>query len=255
MSEKKSFAKLTQLPDKFWEALIIFAFVILISPFLSGMDFGVVKVPQFSPFWNAILFPIGICLFTLTALAFYPFFGSSVKNNIYWAITVILALLVITEILVLYFFPTIKIMLVEVDYISPRGVAHLKVKGDSKKLVSNDFKIFVFTRVPKNEPLWWYDPVANTGFDPVDGKWEAEAIVGSNDEGRRICHPTEVEVIAIASTDEEMKKEFAKNTDSTPYIKYFNKFNTYSEKTTLTVTPKTIPVCCVNDKDPECAPK
>ena len=252
MKEKKSFVELSHLPDKFWEVFIIFTFVILISPFFSGMDFGVVKVPQFSPFWNSILLPIGFGLFTLAALSFYPFFSNSKVNNFYWFFTILLILFNLVFLGIFLVYPTVEINKTELDHISPRGVAHINTEGNSKNLTSNDFKIFVFTRIPDKDVEWWYDEVASTSFDPRNGNWEAEAIAGNNSDDRRICQTTEVEIIAIASTQDEMNKEFSKNPNTEKYIKYYSKFRTLSGVNKYVVEPKEKPICCEDKENDEC---
>ncbi|HVE58933.1 MAG TPA: hypothetical protein VNB22_19015 [Pyrinomonadaceae bacterium] len=242
--EKKSFVKLTQLPEKFWEVLIVFAFIILISPFLSGMDFGVIKTPKFSPYLSAILFPIASCIFVLTALAFYPFYGKSRDNNLYWTITIVLFILLLTELLVFYFYPTINIEKIELDHVSEHGVAHINIVGNSRKLFSNDFKIFVFTRVIEHGNEWWHDTDADTDFNPTAKNWKAEAIAGDDSENRRICSATEVEIIAIGSTDEEMNKEFANNKNAEHHIKYIDKFMINSGIAKTVIEPPSLPKNC-----------
>lgn len=255
MSERKSFVELSQLPEKFWEVLIVFNLILTISPFFSGLDFGVFKVPKFSPYWNSILFPIGLGLLILNILAFRKCLKDSFEDRAYRIITAILAVAILIEILLIYFYPTILIEKVELNYISSRGVAHLSVDGKSHKLFSNDFKIFVFSRVIPDKQ-WWYDRIAETDVNPQAKNWKIEAIAGNNSDGQRICKKTEIEIIAIGSTEDEMNQIFAKNTskDAT-YIQYYETFPIRSEVSKIILEPDPIPICCVNDKHNECEKK
>jgi hypothetical protein len=60
------------LPDSFNSVLLVFAFVLLLSPYFSGMDFGLFKIPRFTPTAKKRLQYIGPALFIISALLFIP---------------------------------------------------------------------------------------------------------------------------------------------------------------------------------------
>ncbi len=58
------FAKLG-IPDQFVLLLITFGFILLLAPYFSGFDFGIFKIPEFSPQTKARLRILGPVFFLL----------------------------------------------------------------------------------------------------------------------------------------------------------------------------------------------
>jgi hypothetical protein len=72
MTERVSLFKVTQIPESFGAVLLIFFFILLLSPYFSGADFGIFKIPLFTDKakrWFKIIGPI---LFVCCALSFLP---------------------------------------------------------------------------------------------------------------------------------------------------------------------------------------
>lgn len=68
----KSLFKISELPDSFGAVLLIFSFILLLSPYLSGADFGVFKIPVFNASANRWLKVVGPVVFCLCVLSFLP---------------------------------------------------------------------------------------------------------------------------------------------------------------------------------------
>ena len=73
--DKTSLFKQSGLPDQFGYVVLTFSFILLLSPYFSGADFGVLKIPSFAPStkrWLKIVGPalLGICVF-----CFLPIFS------------------------------------------------------------------------------------------------------------------------------------------------------------------------------------
>ena len=79
--EKQSFFELVHWPQPFPSILITFAFILLLSPYLSGSDFGLFKIPLFSDGAKKWLRIIGPIAFLLSALAFVPLIPKSNPPN------------------------------------------------------------------------------------------------------------------------------------------------------------------------------
>ena len=62
------------LPNEFGVVLLIFSFILLIAPYLSGFDFGIFKIPRFSKKTKQRLKYIGPIIFIICLLLYYPFF-------------------------------------------------------------------------------------------------------------------------------------------------------------------------------------
>lgn len=71
-SDKKSALQKSGLPKEFGLLLLIFAFILTISPYLGGTDFGGIKVPSLSPSVTWVLYFLGPILLILFALLFTP---------------------------------------------------------------------------------------------------------------------------------------------------------------------------------------
>lgn len=72
MNDKVSLFKLSGLPDPFGIVLLIFSFILLLSPYFSGADFGIFKVPLFTPLTKKWLKLIGPIIFFLCVFSFLP---------------------------------------------------------------------------------------------------------------------------------------------------------------------------------------
>jgi len=55
----ESIIKATGLPEEFGLVLLIFSFILTLAPWLSGPDFGIFKVPQFSVRTRTVLRLVG----------------------------------------------------------------------------------------------------------------------------------------------------------------------------------------------------
>ncbi len=69
--QRVSFFSLLKLPDTV-NVLLIFAFILLISPYLSGSDFGIFKIPSFSANLLQLLRIAGPIIFVVTLILFLP---------------------------------------------------------------------------------------------------------------------------------------------------------------------------------------
>lgn len=83
MSDKLSLFKWSGLPETFGGVLLVFSLILLLSPYFSGADFGVFKIPILTPSakkWLRIIGPImfGLCVFSF--LPIIPINPSSSKN-------------------------------------------------------------------------------------------------------------------------------------------------------------------------------
>ena len=83
MSDNRSIITILGIPEEFGTFLLIFSFILLVAPYLTGQDFGIFKVPSFRDstakqlkFWGPVCF---LCSFLL----FFPFIPPSRKitNN------------------------------------------------------------------------------------------------------------------------------------------------------------------------------
>jgi len=72
MVDRTSLFKVSGLPDPFGVVVLVFSFILLLSPYLSGADFGVFKVPVFAPPAKKWLRLIGPAFFVVCVLSFLP---------------------------------------------------------------------------------------------------------------------------------------------------------------------------------------
>ncbi|MBV9925416.1 MAG: hypothetical protein JOZ96_10405 [Acidobacteria bacterium] len=72
MEERASVIKLLGLPDAFTGMLLIFSFILLLAPYLSGADFGPFKIPQFTDSARKKLKIIGPIVFLTLIVLFVP---------------------------------------------------------------------------------------------------------------------------------------------------------------------------------------
>jgi hypothetical protein len=75
MLEKASVFKISGLPEAFGVLLLSVSFILLLTPYLSGKDFGLFKVPELGPTATSWWKRIGPGLFLLVVLAFIPLFN------------------------------------------------------------------------------------------------------------------------------------------------------------------------------------
>lgn len=71
-SDKKSTLQKIGIPKEFGLLLLIFAFILTISPYLGGTDFGSFKVPCFLPSVRDVLYFLGPILLLVFVLLFTP---------------------------------------------------------------------------------------------------------------------------------------------------------------------------------------
>jgi hypothetical protein len=84
MIDKASLFKVSGLPDSFGAILLIFAFILLLSPYFSGGDFGVFKIPAISQSakkWLKVMGPIAFILCALSFLPVFPVITTTSTNN------------------------------------------------------------------------------------------------------------------------------------------------------------------------------
>jgi hypothetical protein len=74
MMDKSSLFKILGWPESFTVVLLIFTFILLLAPYFSGADFGVFKIPTFTPSAKRWLKFIGPFLFIICASSFIPIF-------------------------------------------------------------------------------------------------------------------------------------------------------------------------------------
>lgn len=70
---RESIFKYLNLPEGFGELTISFAFILLIAPYFSGLDFGIVRIPQFRENTKKTFKFFGPVLFAFSILLFIPF--------------------------------------------------------------------------------------------------------------------------------------------------------------------------------------
>lgn len=81
MTDKTSLFELSKLPQPFGVILLVLSLILLLSPYLSGADFGVFKVPNFAPGAKKWLKVIGPILFIMCILSFIPTIPSPSKQG------------------------------------------------------------------------------------------------------------------------------------------------------------------------------
>jgi hypothetical protein len=70
--DRTSLFKILGLPDSFGVVLLSFSLILLLSPYFSGADFGLFKIPTFGPPAKRWLRVIGPIIFGLVVLFFIP---------------------------------------------------------------------------------------------------------------------------------------------------------------------------------------
>src|SRR5215467_5546545 len=74
--EHISLFKLSGLPDPFGVVVLIFSFILLLSPYLSGSDFGVFKIPMFGDPVRKWLKIVGPAAFLVVVFCYLPVFSA-----------------------------------------------------------------------------------------------------------------------------------------------------------------------------------
>lgn len=78
-SDNKSTLQVIGIPEKFGLVLLTFALILAISPYMGGTDFGIFKVPGFSPKVARALCFLGPILLLVAVLLFVPFWKQNGK--------------------------------------------------------------------------------------------------------------------------------------------------------------------------------
>ncbi|MDG4551693.1 MAG: SH3 domain-containing protein [Candidatus Contendobacter sp.] len=65
---------MTEIPSEFGKTLLGFAFLLLLAPYFSGKDFGLLKIPEFSNIQKKKIKLFGPLFFLLSISTFIPFF-------------------------------------------------------------------------------------------------------------------------------------------------------------------------------------
>lgn len=78
----KSIFAVLGLPQPFGVVILTFSLILLVGPYLSGMDFGIFKVPSFNEKATHQLRIIGPTVFVLVLLLFIPIRKQSERTNI-----------------------------------------------------------------------------------------------------------------------------------------------------------------------------
>jgi hypothetical protein len=81
MIDKISIFKSSGLPDPFGLTLLLLSLILFLSPYLSGADFGIFKIPQFSPQVKNWFKVIGPIIFILMILCYLPIIAINSPNN------------------------------------------------------------------------------------------------------------------------------------------------------------------------------
>jgi hypothetical protein len=76
---RKSTYELIGLPKEFGVILLTFGFILLVSPFMSGSDFGIFQVPQFNQGIQKTLRVAGPTVFAILVLLFVPIWKERVE--------------------------------------------------------------------------------------------------------------------------------------------------------------------------------
>jgi len=79
--DKISLFKLSGLPDSFGAVLFVFSFIFFLSPYLSGSDFGVFKIPSFDPSLKRWLKVIGPMFFIGMVVAYLPLINKNFQGQ------------------------------------------------------------------------------------------------------------------------------------------------------------------------------
>ena len=74
MRERISLFVMSGLPESFGYLCLSVSLVLLLSPYLAGADFGIIKIPSFSPRTSKRLKTFAPFVFVLVAALFIPFF-------------------------------------------------------------------------------------------------------------------------------------------------------------------------------------
>ena len=77
MGEKISLFEWSKLPTPFGVTVLILSLIFLLSPYLSGTDFGIFKIPPFSETAKRYLRIIGPIVFLLCVFSFLPLWTAS----------------------------------------------------------------------------------------------------------------------------------------------------------------------------------
>lgn len=77
MEDKTSIIKWMGLPEPFAIVLLILSLIFALAPYLPGKDFGVLKIPQFTPSTRKILKIIGPIVFLTSVMLFVPLIAQS----------------------------------------------------------------------------------------------------------------------------------------------------------------------------------
>jgi len=78
-TELKSLLDLLGLPEVFGETLLILSLILALAPYFSGLDFGVIKIPQFSQVWRRRLKWIGPIVIVFVVSIHIPFYHADIE--------------------------------------------------------------------------------------------------------------------------------------------------------------------------------
>lgn len=79
---KRNLFEMFNLPEKFNGAVLTLSFILLIGPYLEGLDFGVFKIPTFNAETKKMLQYLGPIIFFLVILLFIRFWPPADKNGV-----------------------------------------------------------------------------------------------------------------------------------------------------------------------------
>ena len=74
-TEFKSILDLLGLPGAFGGTLLVLSLILALAPYFAGLDFGVIKIPDFSPEWRRRLKWLGPFALVLMILIHIPFYA------------------------------------------------------------------------------------------------------------------------------------------------------------------------------------
>lgn len=78
---KISLFRVLGFPDSFGAVLLVLALILLLSPYFSGSDFGIFKIPAISESGKKSMKVLGPIVFLLCALSFVPVFSTTPSTS------------------------------------------------------------------------------------------------------------------------------------------------------------------------------
>jgi hypothetical protein len=79
---RRSSLRILGLPEKFGEILLVLCLILFLSPYFSGSDFGILKIPNFSPGIVGALRIFGPIALVSGILLYLPTWKEPVKINV-----------------------------------------------------------------------------------------------------------------------------------------------------------------------------